>query len=53
MLVRELHRDAASKGLPDHRRPVYPKLIEQIAQPHREGAQRVVATRFRGLAVAQ
>lgn len=53
MLVSELHRDSATKGLPDHRRAVHPEFVEEIAQPGCKGSQRVVPTWFRGLAVAE
>ena len=53
MLVGELHRDAAAERLADHRRPVHPEFVEEIAQKDREGSQRVVPTRFRGHAVAE
>ena len=39
MLVGELHRDTAAERLADHRRPVHPEFVEEIAQKDREGAQ--------------
>ena len=53
MLVGELHRDTAAERLADHRGPVHPELVEEIAQKDGEGAQRVVTTRFRRHAVAE
>ena len=53
MLVRELHRDTAAERLADHRRPVHPEFVKEVAQEDREGSQRVVPARFRGHAVAE
>ena len=53
MLVGELHRDAAAKRLSNDRCPLHPKFVEKIAQRRRKSAQRVVAARFRGLAVPE
>ena len=53
MLVRELQRDAAAERVPDKRGRRDVELVEEIAQPHRERAQRVVGAGLVGPAVAE
>ena len=52
-LVGELHRHAAAERVPDERRPLMAEGDQQIADPVRVRAQRVVAARLGRLAVAQ
>ena len=54
ILIGELHRDAAAERLPDERRPLdAERSDEQIAQPARVGAERVVAERLGRFSVTQ
>lgn len=52
-LVGELHRDAVTQRMPDERRPLVAECEQQIADPARVRAERVVAARFGRLAVAE
>ena len=51
-LVEELHRHAAAERVPDDRRAIDPDRGEQVADAGGVGAERVVAARRRGVAVA-
>ena len=51
--VGEDHRDAAAQRVPDQGHLGDAELVEQVAQGGRVRAQRVVADRLRGLAVAE
>ena len=53
MLVDELHGHAAAERLADDRRARNTQLVEQVTQPHRERAERVVAPGLGGLTVPQ
>jgi len=46
MLIHELHGDAAAERLTDDRRARDTQFVEQVAQPHRECAKRVVTARL-------
>ena len=52
-LVGELHGDSAAQRVPDDRSPLVAQRREQIANPARVGAQRVVAPGLGRLAVAE
>ena len=51
-LVEELHRHAAAERVPDDRRALDADRGEQVADARRVRAERVVAARRRGVAVA-
>ena len=53
MLIAELHRHPAAEGLTDHGHPSDVQFVQEVAQPCGERAQRVVATRLRGITVAR
>jgi hypothetical protein len=52
-LVGELHRDPATERVADDRRALVAERDHDVADPARVGAERVVAARFGGLAVAK
>ena len=52
-LVGQLHGHAAAERVPDERRPLVPERDQQIADPARVGAQRVVTARLGRFAVAE
>ena len=52
-LIRELHRDPAAERVTDDRRPLVTERDHRVADRARVGAERVVAARFRRLAVAE
>ena len=52
-LVGELHRDAAAERVPDDRHAVVAERGDDVARAAGVGAERVVAARRRGLAVAE
>ena len=52
-LVGELHRDPAAHRVADHRRALVAERGQQVAQPARVGAERVVAARLGRAAVAE
>ena len=53
MLVGELHGDTATEGMPDQRDAGDAELVEKVAQPYREGSQRVIRAWLIGLPVAE
>ena len=53
MLVDELHGHPTTERMAHHGRPRDAEFVEQVAQRHRERAQRVVTSRFGRGAVAQ
>ena len=53
MLIDELHRHPAAERMADDGRLRDAQLVEEVAQPHRERAERVVAAGLRRLAVAE
>ena len=53
VLMGELQGDPTTERVADHRGLADVQSLEKVAQPHRERAQRVVATRFVGLSVAK
>jgi hypothetical protein len=52
-LVRQLHGHAAAQGVPDERRSLMSQRDQQIADPARVGAQRIVSSGLGRFAVAE
>jgi hypothetical protein len=53
VLIGELHRHAAAQRVPHERRPLDAEHLQEVAHAAGEGAQRVIAARLGGGAVAQ
>ena len=53
MLIGELHGHTATKRVTHHRRPADAEFIEQITQPYRERAQRIVTARLSGFTMPE